>query len=184
MTSTQYSLVRDTYQGQKVSSPVNLNMGQETVPRYPSFGYDALTHGNAGNGLGYYNVGGAYPCFAGSCTRFGKRSCSGLVEGSSTFRAGHPPHLPSALYQDSGPGPVRMMAPSHDNDNPTRTYDANRGSPMAELVGKHQHGNGHHAPHHQAVFDFSYPRQNASSVESARVLKQHAPNLQAGYLNY
>jgi len=103
----QYSLVRNTYHGQKVASPVNFNMGEEIIPLYASLGYEALTHAGAGIGLGYYNVAGAYPSFAGSCTRYGKRGCSGLVKGSSTFRNGHPPHMRSALFKDSGPGPVR-----------------------------------------------------------------------------
>jgi len=123
MSSSLYSLVRDTYNGQKVESPLNFNMGQEAVPIYPSLGYEALTHGRVGSGLGYYNVAGAYPSYAGSCTRFGKRECSGVV-GSSTFPNGNPPahHLPSALLIDSGPGPLRNNNSAH-NDKPSRSYD-------------------------------------------------------------
>lgn len=114
MTTSQYSIVRNTYDGQKVESPLNFNMGEEIIPRYPSLGYDALTHGRAGNGLGYYNVAGAYPSFAGSCTRYGKRVCSGLVEGASTFPNGHPPNLRSALFQDSGPAALRKAGYNRD----------------------------------------------------------------------
>ena len=179
MTSPQYSLERDTYHGQKVSSPVNFNMGQETVPRYPSLGYEALTHAGAGTGLGYYNVGGAYPCFAGSCSRYGPRICSGLVHGSSTFRIGQPPHLPSALFEDSGPGPVRLAA-SVNNDDPTRTYDANRASPMAEMVGKHHHAGGHHGPFESVTYDFSYPQVNPNIQASVQQIHKMAPTLKAG----
>ena len=72
-------------------------MGIEQIPRYPSFGYSSLTHGGVGNGLGYYSISGAYPSYDGSCTRFGPRTCAGVVE-NSTFPNEQPPAgLPSAL---------------------------------------------------------------------------------------
>ena len=88
--SSRYSTVSKTYQGAYVSSPIDLNMSQEIVPRFPSLGYAALTHGGVGNGMGYYNVGGAYPAAYGSCTRYGLRSCNGLVQKppGSTFAMG------------------------------------------------------------------------------------------------
>jgi hypothetical protein len=181
MTSNQYSLVSNTYQGQKVSSPVNLNMGQETVPHYPSFGYHALTHGGVGNGLGYYNVSGAYPCYDHSCTRFGPRLCSGLVKGPASFSVGKPPNLPSALIQDSGPGPVRM-AKSHDNDDPTRTPDANRASHMNPMAHVNRHQSGHHSPYHQTV---SHQPHNVSvHHNSVNALNDLSPHIQAGHMNY
>jgi len=157
MTTSQYSLVSNTYHGQQVDSPLNFNMGEEIIPRYPSLGYDALTHGRAGNGLGYYNVAAAYPSFAGSCSRYGKRVCSGLVEGSSTFRNGHPPHLRSALFQDSGPGPLRNNN-SSNNDKPSRSYDANRASPMGEQIDGHRSNGGH-----VAAVDYSFSSQQAAN---------------------
>lgn len=114
-TRTQFSIVKNTYDGATPESPWLFNMAEQVVPRFPSFGYAALTHGGAGNGLGYYNVSGAYPEYSGSCTRYGVRSCNGLVRDPSTFPVGHPPNLPSALFMDSGgkryqPPPARSQS--------------------------------------------------------------------------
>ena len=95
--------------------------------------------GRAGNGLGYYNVAGAYPSFAGSCTRYGKRVCSGLVEGGSTFPNGHPPHLRSALFHDSGPAALRKAGYNRDQYPRTGTNqaDAPYGTRPVQEEGRH-----------------------------------------------
>ena len=177
MTSSQYSLVRDTYHGQKVESPINFNMGLEIVPRYPSLGYDALTHGRVGTGLGYYNVAGAYPSFAGSCTRFGKRECSGLVAGSSTFVNGNPPHLPSAVLTDSGPGPLRNNNSPY-NDNPTRSYDARRGTELRRIIhtDKPPPSSNGHSTHHATVPASHPPASAQPPVVNAAGLVDTLPN--------
>ena len=116
--AAQYKAVNKTFGGVKVDTPIAFNMGIEQVPRYPSFGYSALTHGGAGNGLGYYSVSSAYPSYDGSCTRFGPRPCGGVVQ-NSTFPNGQPPTgLPSAMNQESGAMPVRPVNNSPHNDKP------------------------------------------------------------------
>jgi len=109
-----YSSCRNTYGGRYVQSPIAFNMGQQIVPRYPSMGYASLTHAGAGNGLGYYNVHGAYPDYGKSCSRFGRRLCGGLVEGSTTFNPQNPPDMRSAMgNQDSG-SVYQMMLRGYD----------------------------------------------------------------------
>ena len=100
-TNNRYSIERKTYHGASVKAPIGFDMGLQIVPRFPSMGYAALTHGGAGQGLGYYDIKGAYPEYNGSCTRYGTRACGGLVK-DSTFNVGKPPKLPSALIKDSG----------------------------------------------------------------------------------
>ena len=109
-----YRSVRNTWGGRYVQSPIAFNMGQQIVPRYPSMGYASLTHAGAGNGLGYYSVHGAYPDYGKSCSRFGRRLCGGLVEGSTTFDPQNPPNMRSAMgNQDSG-SIYQMMLRGYD----------------------------------------------------------------------
>ncbi len=56
------------------------SMAIQVVPVYGMPGYEALTHGNKGNGEGHFTISSAYPNYGSNCTVFAKRLCNGNLK--------------------------------------------------------------------------------------------------------
>ena len=63
----------------KEASSVILPMNRQHIPMYKKPSYNTLTHNNAGNGFGYYNVKNAYN-YGNNCTQVGVIKCNGDLE--------------------------------------------------------------------------------------------------------
>ena len=55
------------------------SMAIQMVPVYGMPGYEALTHGNRGNGSGYFSIGSAYPDYPVRCDAMSPRACDGFL---------------------------------------------------------------------------------------------------------
>ncbi len=70
-----YNLLENTWGGRQASHTM-YGMAVQTVPSDKSYGYEALTHGDAStNGSGYWNITSGYPSYKANCTKFRHRKC-------------------------------------------------------------------------------------------------------------
>ena len=75
--TTKYSQVSNTYNGKFPQQHIKFNMGVSKVPATVEKNYNSLTHNNAGNGSGYFQVKNAY---SQNCTKHVDRSCNEKYE--------------------------------------------------------------------------------------------------------